>query len=709
MAAAVLATAAATYATAATPQPEERTCFQVSPPYAPRIHIGADVAIVYGIDPTVGDRIRSWKDQGYRVHVMTGVAWGEYQDYVYGRYDGTNHLDQAQTQKNGEKIGHGGDVWYMSPGIDYGKYLCVGVKRAIDAGAEAIHLEEPEFWVRSGWEENFKREWKAYYGEDWIAPDSSPDAQWRASKLKYMLYRRALAQIFDFVRDYSKQIGREVRCYVPTHSLINYASWGIVSPESSLIDVGCDGYIAQVWTGTARTPNFYEGKKAERTFETAFLEYGAMQNLVRASGRRVWYLNDPIEDNPNHSWEDYRRNWESTLVASLLCPEVWHYEVMPWPDRVFWSKHPLREGGDHHRVIMPPAYATELQAVIRAMGDMKQDDVKWEVCGTHGVGVLVSDTLMFQRFGPGASDGDLSSFYGLSMPLVKSGIPAEPVQMENIVTAQQSKETQPGHGFLDRYRVLLLTYEGQKPPTPAINDGIAQWVKSGGALVVVDNDNDPYNRVREWWNTGDNKYSTPRHHLFEKLGLAPDFVGTAKVGKGTVIRLNESPAHLAHSRDGADQVRQACRTAAQQLNLGWEEAGGLVLRRGPYVVAAGIGGTARLTGRYVDLFAEGLPVVTDPEVPQGARRLLVDLARIGSAPKIAAAAGRVTEERIDGQKMTLKIEGVEGTQSGLRLLLPSRPTSAKIDGLSADPTWQDGTASLTFTNHASPRTIEVTW
>ena len=135
---------------------------------------------------------------------------------------------------------------------------------------------------------------------------------------------------------------------MPTHSLINYAHWRIVSPESSLIDVGADGYIAQVWTGTARTANLYEGRRKERTFETAFLEYGAMQNLVRASGRRVWYLNDPIEDDPNHDWDDYRTNWESTLTASLLQPEVWHYEIMPWPDRVFNSRHPLEEhsGGE---------------------------------------------------------------------------------------------------------------------------------------------------------------------------------------------------------------------------------------------------------------------------------------------------------------------------------------------------------------------------
>ena len=154
-------------------------------------------------------------------------------------------------------------------------------------GATAIHLEEPEFWVRGGYEANFQREWQAKYGESWQPPHSSPDAQWRASKLKYALFRRALTEVFAFVHDYSEKAGRKIPCYVPTHSLLNYAHWRIVSPESSLIDVGCDGYIAQVWTGTARTSNVYQGEEKQRTFETAFLEYGAMQNLVRASGRRV--------------------------------------------------------------------------------------------------------------------------------------------------------------------------------------------------------------------------------------------------------------------------------------------------------------------------------------------------------------------------------------------------------------------------------------
>ena len=286
--------------------------------------------MVYGIDPSLPERVKSWRDHGYRVHLMTGVSWGEYQDFLYGRFDGVNHEDNAQTDRLGHKIGHGGDVYYMCPSENYGQYLCTGVQRGLDAGVEAIHLEEPEFWARAGYSEEFKREYLAFYHEPWHAPDSSVDAQWRASKLKYFLYRRALQQVFDYVQAYNQRTGRSVRCYVPTHSLINYAHWDIVSPESSLSRLqGCDGYIAQVWTGTAREPNQFRGIRKERTFETAFLEYGAMQNLVRATGRSVWYLNDPVEDNPRHDWTDYRGNWESTLVASLLQPDVWKYEVAP--------------------------------------------------------------------------------------------------------------------------------------------------------------------------------------------------------------------------------------------------------------------------------------------------------------------------------------------------------------------------------------------
>ena len=702
------------------PAEEERLSFQSFAPWSARTHIDADVAMVYGIDKTLPARIKTWKDKGYRVHVMTGVAWGEYQDYLYGRFDGKNHEDEAQTDRNGNKISHGGDVYYMSPGPSYGKFLTVGVGRALDAGAEAIHLEEPEFWVRGGYEEGFKREWKAFYHEDWQPPHASPDAQWRASKLKYFLYKRALSDVFAFVKEYGKRHNRTIPCYVPTHSLINYAHWRIVSPESSLLSVGCDGYIAQVWTGTARTPNVYEGKLRERTFETAFLEYGAMQNLVRASGgkgkadRRVWYLNDPVEDNPEHTWTDYRTNWESTLTASLLQPDVWRYEVLPWPDRIFTGKYPAGEGNDKNtRIGIPPAYATELQAVFRALGDMKQPaaSVKWEKSGMpRGVGILVSDTMMFQRGEPLGSDQHLGSFYGLAMPLVKFGLPAEPVQMERTLDRPD---------FLKPYRVLLLTYEGQKPPAPAVHDVLAAWVRAGGALVVVDDDRDPYNAVRDWWNTPLLTWKTPREALFATLGLPPNALGAHRVGKGMVLRVADSPARLASQAGGANTVRQLVRDAlaATKGAPAFTPTNALILRRGPYVVAAGLDESvpgqpaATLHGRFVNLFDADLPVVTDVRLEPGRRALLVDMdAFPKSRPRIVAAACRVRGETVTRDALRFTASGIADTNAVVRILLPAPPTAVLVNNqpLPADRyDYENNTLRLRFPNTPDGVTVEV--
>lgn len=682
------------------PQSDERLTFQAQGPWQPRVNINADVAMVYGIDKTLPERLATWKDKGYTPQVMTGVAWGEYQDYFYGRWDGTPHTDEAQEEKGGRKIGHGGDVWYMSPGIQYGKYLSDGVKRAIDAGAEAIYLEEPEYWVRGGWSEGFKREWQAYYHEPWIEPDSSPDAQYRASKLKYYLYRRALAQVFQFAKEYGEKLGRKIPCYVPTHSLINYASWGIVSPESSLMDVGCDGYIAQVWTGTARTPNVYEGQTKERTFETAFLEYGVMQNLVRASGRRMWYLNDPIEDNPQHSWYDYRTNWESTLVASLLQPEIYRYEVMPWPHRIFNGKHPSTQPvrRDTPRIPMPKEYETELQAVITAMGDLKQPEgkVRWEAAGTHGTGVLVSDSMMFQRFGPSSSDAHLSSFYGLALPLLMKGLPVEPVQIE---TADLSK-----------YKVLLLTYEGQKPPKPEFHEALAKWVREGGALVVVDDDKDPFHKVREWWNSDGRSFATPREHLFQTLGMSPDADGLTHVGRGTVTFSRKSPAALAHDRDGANVIRNLTRGAMGTAKMQWAESDALVLRRGPYVIAAGLQGCDRtLEGKYLALFDQDIPTVHGYKLGSGGRAVLVD---VDASPsnRVIAAACRVRNEKSSWGTLSFDADGVENSPAVVCVKMDRMPKSVSLGGSPIEAgamTFEDGVLRLRFTNRVDPLHVEI--
>lgn len=681
-------------------QGRERTVFQTGSTYSDRINLRADVAIVYGFDPGMPARVKAWRDRGYRIHLMTGVAWGEYQDYYFGKWDGTNHEDEAQTRQNGEKVGHGRDVYYMSPGKNYGKYLAEGVRRALDVGVEAVHLEEPEFWVFGGYGEGFKREWKEFYKEDWQDPTSSPDARWRAAKLMYYLYRRALQQVFDSIQAYNKEKGTKVRCYVPTHSLLNYADWGIVSPESSLARLnGCDGYIAQVWTGTAREQNIYRGVKKERTFETAFLEYGSMQNLVRSTGRSAWYLADPIEDNPNHDWGDYRRNYHATLVASLLQPDISQYEVMPWPERIFNGDYPS-EADPKKRVPIPESYATELQVVINALKDMKQSDVRWD-SGSHGVGVMVSDSLMFQRGGPAESDNDFGHFYGLAMPFVKRGMPVQPVQLENVTLP----------GYLKDLSVILMSYEGMKPLDPEVHYALAKWVRAGGTLAFVDNDRDPFNAVREWWNSGKMSYKTPREHLFEQLGVPRDFSGKSQtVGRGRLIFLKESPSGLSRRADGAKWLADEIRKGTP--NLLWKESSALVLRRGPYVVAAGMDESdsprQTLSGEFVDLFDPALAVQKKVELGPSSRHLLVDLARYRNA--VVASAGYVhpvaaTKERWEGT-----IEGIARTQGVLLLRTPGKPASASLDGKPLSVEAYDAKRHLLwlrFPLQSTPQTIKV--
>jgi len=691
----------------------ERTAFQTGSPYNPRIDIKSDVAMVYGITGDVAGKVKGWRDAGYIIHLMTGVAWGEYQDYFEGRWDGVSHADEAQTDRNGRPILHHPTVPYVAPSETYGKYLCVGVKKAIDAGAEAVHLEEPEFWVRAGYSGSFQREWRAFYGEDWVPPHTSPDAQYRASKLKYFLYRRALQQVFDFVIDYGRQIGRQVRCYVPTHSMLNYAHWRIVSPEQSLVQLrGCDGYVGQVWTGTARTPNRYRGVLKERTFETAFLEYGSLHNLVRSTGRRMYYLNDPVEDNPDHSWTDYKRNWECTLVASLLWPDVFRYEVTPWPERPFLFKYPVKDikerrpGEAVERVGISEDYATELLTVFNALNDMRQSRVSWD-CGTQGIGVLVSDTMMFQRGEPASGDPHLGSFYGLSLPLVKSGVPVHPVQLENASLRE----------YLKPYRVLLLTYEGMKPPSADLHDRLADWVRGGGVLVVIDDDTDPYLTVREWWNLPPHRYDTPRHHLFERLGLpAAASPGLHRVGRGAVLYASESPAALSRATDGSDRVLALCRQACEANRTPWRTARHLLLRRGPYVVAAGLdetpdGPPARLSGRFVDLFDARLRVLTTVDVSPGARILLLDLDAVrGKRTRVLASAAKVTAERTLPDGIRFHAAGPEGTTAAIRVRLPAPPAQVTVGGVPlplADVSWDPGsqTALVRFAN--APRGVVV--
>ena len=695
-----------------------RTTFQTAQRWKPTTDVRADAVMCYGTRTDLEERVKSWRERGYVTHFMTGIAWGEYQDYFNGRWDGKKHLDEGQVALNNDSVGHGYMIPYIVPTLNYIRYFKeTQIKRVIDAGIDAIFLEEPEFWARSGYSDAFKREWKAYYGTEWKAQHLSPENTYLSNKLKYQLYYRALNEVGTYAKEYGRTKGLNVRVYVPTHSLLNYSQWRIVSPEASLASLDCiDGYIAQVWTGTSREPNYYNGVKKERVFETAFLEYGCMESMTAPTRRKVFFLTDPIEDRPR-DWQDYKRNYQATFTAKLLYPRNNNYEVMPWPDRIYEGLYRTSPHSDQRERI-PRFYSTQMQVMINTLNQMPLS-MKNRVSGNQGISVMMANSLMFQC-GPthfnNYYDPQLSNFYGLALPLLKRGVPVGITHLENVGYAETWNDV----------KVLLMTYSNMKPLDPAAHEHLAQWVRNGGVLVYCGRDNDPYQRVEEWWNTRGRHYEAPSDHLFESLGIRPSGDrADYKVGRGHVYVLRQDPKEFVMQTEGdvdfLSVVKRAYEQSAKAGRLKWKNH--FYLERGVYTllsVMEGEGPVAdhdvTLKGEYIDLFDPELPVLHEKTVSPGEQAFLIDLKKVKqrSLPQVVATAARVSDEVRTEDSYRLTVKSPIETTNSMCVLLPAEPKTVKVTNAQGESQacrqrWEKGSRilHLSFENHPDGIRVEI--
>ena len=693
-----------------------KTTMQTGRGWRPSIDTRCDAVMVYGIGGNPSDRssnnsfeqrVKSWADHGYQIHYMTGIAWGEYKDYFTGQWDGKPHLDEGQVTMHGDTIWHGHLVPYIVPSMNFLEYMKENhVKRAIDAGAEAIFMEEPEFWARSGYSDAFKKEWKEYYGTDWRPQHESPEATYLANKLKYHLYYRALNEVFTYAKEYGKSIGKDIKCYVPTHSLVNYSQWQIVSPEASLASLPCvDGYIAQVWTGTSREPNFYNGKYKERTFETAMLEYGSMASMTAPTGRKMFFLTDPIEDRAK-DWDDYKRNYQATFTAQLLYPEVDAFEVMPWPERIYEGRYRVSANSDE-RARIPRFYSTQMQIMVNSLNKMPKTDSK--LSGSDGIGILMANSLMFQRFPEheGNSDPQLANFYGMALPLLKRGVPVKTVHMENL----SFPET------LSGIKVLSMTYSNMKPLDPQAHTYLAEWVKNGGNLIFNGSDLDPFQNIEEWWSTGDNHFTAPSQHLFTLLGLDPNAKeGKYKVGKGTVSIIRKDPKEYIMNEGGEAPYLSQVEALYANKGAKLEYKNDFVLDRGPYTLMAVVDESIsdkplQRKGSFIDLFDPTLPVKNEIIVNPGQQALVIDLAKVADKkrPQVLAASFREDQEKSSEKSYSFVAKSPENTNGISRVLLPKMPKQVLIDGKdSINPSkWDNASKTYLVEFENSPEGVNV--
>ena len=719
---------------------EELTGIQECAPFRPSIDLRCDFVMVYGLDADLPERIRAWRERGYTVHLMTGISWGEYQDYLDGRWDGRNHWDEAQRDRDGKDILHGPRVPYMCPTAAFADYLTEKLKTAVDCGVEAIHMEEPEFWSHGGYSPAFQREYEDFYGEPWQPQHAGPDAAYRSARLKVYLYCRAVRRISEAVKAYAEERGAgKLRFYVPTHSLINYTTWKILSPEAELLGIpSVDGYIAQVWTGTSREGTVYEGIYRERTFETAFLEYGVMQELVRETSRRMWFLHDPIEDRPLYTWENYALNYQKTLIASLLQPEVHHYEICPWPDRVFNGKYPrIPEGfsgipedtteGQAARALkgntvprpIPEDYAALLSSVFQMLGDMDQEE--WAFEGrTDSVGVFLSDSALYQRVLP---DGLLrkEGLQGrMNTVLCKNNDPEGYHREESLALMREiGKSREAGldfvqsmafpqfyglalpllkHGLavrpvqldsltrfpgcLEGMRVLILSYEFLKPASAEIHLALAEWIRDGGELIYVGDGSDPFHQVRSWWQ--EEGFGTPAEHLFRLCGLPADpEEGRYPAGRGAVTVVKTAPYRFCLSAAAAEAWRETVRGVLKEAGIPWRERNDITLRRGPYLISAvmdeSVSGEPKVAeGLFADLLTVDYAIVHRREIWPDSGAVLFDFSGIEDVPfRVIGTSARIEEAGVTEDSFTFRLRAADRIHARLRIRLPGEGKELK--------------------------------
>lgn len=736
-------------------------------PWSPETDLQYDFVMVYGIDSGMPDRVKKYREKGYVVHLMTGSAWGQYQDYLNGQWDGQDHWDESQTDRNGKPILHGLNVPYLCPTLSFCAYLTEKTKVAVDAGVEAVHLEEPEFWDEGGYSPAFRREYLAYYGEEWQPPHSSCEARYKASALKVYLYRRLVEYVSRGLKEYAKEAyGRDLKFYVPTHSLVNYTQWKILSPEGTLLDVPTvDGCIAQVWTGTSRVGNVYRGHYAERTFETAFLEYGIMQELVRGTGRRMWFLHDPIEDNPEYTWENFRENYIKTVIASLLHPAVHHYEAVTWPSRVFNGIYPRKmvlKGGivgaenlEGARAI-PADYAQQLCSIVQTLGDMEQENAYFVGDGPK-IGIFMADSGLYQRTFPDTvpqSEGvaamnerllnlkyrdlageDVSSdsarlmqsigsdeglynayvtsgafphFFGMALPLLKGGILLRPVQLENLDRYED---------YLEEYDTLILSYEFMKPRKPEYHAVLANWVRGGGKLIYVGDGSDPYHKAQDWWNRDGNAWKDPGQHLLSRLGV-PEEQGIYPVEAGTVAVYRLSPARITLTKEAAETWQSFVKEVAAPEYI-WKNH--FHMQRGPYRIACVMeegmtGEPLELTGNFVDMLDNRYPILPKKVLQPGENTLLFDLDAVKQVPlRVIGTSARIFSLEETEQGYTITCKGAARINVTMRLKLEKAVSTADaVDEqgrkLEVDTLWDERTSTvlLNFPSTNSMTTLYLT-
>jgi len=417
---------------------------------------------------------------------------------------------------------------------------------------------------------------------------------------------------------------------------------------------------------------------------------------------------------------------------------------------------------------IPQSYSTLLSGMIQLFGDMDQEEYAFEGVNS-GIGIFMADSGLYQRSYPDGIveetstpnlndlvkgngklnnrlqslsqkihsgedcseesksllrevekednflkafivSGTFPNFFGMTLPLLKYGLPVRPVQLDNVRRFP---------GYLDDYANLILSYEYMKPEGPDINNAVAGWVRSGGTLIYIGDGSDPYHAIRSWWNTGKADYQTPAEHLFEMLGLSRKPAdGTYPAGKGRIAVWNMAPARLCLNGERADAYRELVKKALLAGGSNWDYANHLTLRRGPYIISAVMDESISdkpktFHGLFADMLENDYAVVTEKTIRPDQNAVLFDFSKIYDTNlRIIGCSARAFTLDCSERHFSMDLKAADRIKAFVRIRLPKKAAeiSAVNENSEAIPLsweWDDVSRTALFSYNSKGLKIKV--
>lgn len=466
----------------ALPRPSRpTTCFETAEPWRPDIAVPADQVLLARTDQ---ETVESWLGQGYRVVTAGSCAANQ----TYGRGNSAKASSDEGTDTSTSP-----DESELVPTQKMVETTSKHFSAGIEAGSSGACLTDLESSSHSGYSQAFQALWQAQYDTVWRDPSDNVTSRHRAERLKAGVILRMVDGILSDVKKKDAGAARIVALRGPVSCFLS----STVSPIRAIADMSdVQEVIGKVGPEATRTPVRAGGVRTERPFETATTEFSAFQQLLRGSGKRLWYRVDPFDDTSGIS-DSSQQSCAAVLAAALMCQDVDSFETVPWPEHVYGK--------------VPKTYASVLNTVTGMLADAWRSPGGAVTSGTSTIGTFVADSMLWQRGEPSPSNPD--GFTALTLPFILHGMPLRVLSLE--------RASEPG--YLDVVKTLVVSYDFLKPTDAEQNRAIATWVKRGGVLLVLGG-RGPYDDVADsWWRQAGS--ASPLDDLLTSLDVragAPD-------------------------------------------------------------------------------------------------------------------------------------------------------------------------------------------